>query len=158
MLKRLFSEPLVVFAILGAGLFALFAVTAAPFGDAVDDRLITVNSGDIDLIDENCRALWRRYPTESERAALVEAFIREEVMVREALALGLDRGDAVIRQRLNQKMVFLLSAAANAMTPTDDELTAHVTAVANRFRRRARSHSSMFILAKRSRMTRLTRS
>jgi len=94
-----FPNRSLFFVIFGAGLFALFAMTAAPSGDAVDDSPIVVNSDDIYLIDRNFRAVWRRDPTENEHAALIEIFIREEVMVREAL--GLDRGDAVIRQRLD---------------------------------------------------------
>ena len=57
-------------------------------------------------------AVWRRPPTAAERAGLVDDYVREEVYYREALALGLDRDDTVIRRRLRQKMEFLGDAGA----------------------------------------------
>jgi hypothetical protein len=79
--------------------------------------------------------MWRRDPTPEERARLIDAYVREEIMVREAEALGLDRGDRVIRQRLQQKMEFLLSAAANATPPTEDDLTVYLQEHAERYTR-----------------------
>ena len=40
-----------------------------------------------------------RAPTDSELDALTEQFVREEVLYREAIRLGLDRDDAVLRKR-----------------------------------------------------------
>ena len=53
---------------------------------------------------------WRRRPTAGELDRLVEDFIREEVLYREALAIGLDRADLVVRRRLVQKMEVLALA------------------------------------------------
>jgi hypothetical protein len=83
-------------------------------------------------------AAWRRAPTEDERAALIEDFLREEIYYREALALGLDRDDTVIRRRLRQKMEFLGDGAAAAVAPDEAELRAHHAAHAERFAAPAR--------------------
>jgi hypothetical protein len=56
---------------------------------------------------------------------LLEDFLREEIFVREALALGMDRNDPVIRKRLRQKMEFLADAAAATASPSDDALLDH---------------------------------
>jgi parvulin-like peptidyl-prolyl isomerase len=64
--------------------------------------------------------------------------VREEVYYREALALGLDRDDTVIRRRLRQKMEFLTEGAASAAPPEEAELRAHYNRYRERFARPAR--------------------
>ena len=53
--------------------------------------------------------------------------------MREAIALGLDRGDAVIRRQLRLKMEFLAQDAASLGEPTDEELRALLAREADRF-------------------------
>jgi len=65
---------------------------------------------------------------------LIEAYIREEVMVREALSLGLDRDDAIIRRRLQQKVEFVSEEGAALTRATDDELRAYMAAHPEAFR------------------------
>ena len=55
---------------------------------------------------------WRRPPTGEELDQLVEDFVREEVLYREALVLGLDLADLVVRRRLVQKMEVLAFAGS----------------------------------------------
>jgi hypothetical protein len=77
---------------------------------------------------------WQRPPTRSELEALTDDRIRSEVLVREALALGLDRDDTIIRRRLRQKMEFLSEEQAAQGTPTDRDLLAHLEAHPDQFR------------------------
>jgi len=65
---------------------------------------------------------WRRPPTPEEFSALVENRIREDILYREALALGLDREDTIVKRRMAQKMQFLAEDMAAARAPTDEEL------------------------------------
>ncbi len=58
-------------------------------------------------------------PDAEELRGLVTAHIREEVLCREALALGLDRDDTIVRRRLAQKMEFLTDDLAGAAEPED---------------------------------------
>lgn len=77
--------------------------------------------------------VWRRPPSETELAQLMQDWTVEETLVREAQALGLDRDDAMIRNRLHQKMAFLLEAPASGMTPDDAALESFYQADPARF-------------------------
>jgi hypothetical protein len=74
-----------------------------------------------------------RPPSAAEEQALVDAYVDDEILYREALALGLDRGDVVIRRRLVQSMGFLLEEESALGEPSDDELRAHLAANVERF-------------------------
>ncbi len=67
---------------------------------------------------------WRRLPTEDERKGLVEERLQQELLYREALALGLDKDDVVIRRRLAQKIEFIVDDMTGGRSPTDEELGA----------------------------------
>jgi hypothetical protein len=65
---------------------------------------------------------------------LIRDYIREEVYYREAVALGLDRDDTVIRRRLRQKLEFLSEDIAALAEPTQAELEAFLQSQPERFR------------------------
>lgn len=132
MIGRLLREPLVHFLALGGLLFIGFSVLNEDLPETPKEIRVTAQV--IEGLTQSFEAAWRRPPSATERAALIEAHIRQEVLVREAQALGLDRNDAVIRQRLQQKMDFLLSSSANALTPTDADLSGFLQEHADRFR------------------------
>lgn len=97
-------EPLVHFLGLGALLFILNGV----FGNSVTvDPTITVSEPEIARLAQLFAAQWERPPTREELDGLVEQQIREEVLYREAVAMGLDQNDAIVRRRLVQKLEFL---------------------------------------------------
>ena len=133
MLKLLLREPLVQFLLLGAVLFVLDA-WLRPAAAPVASTEIVVSETRIDNLAQNFRRTWQRPPTRQELDGLIEAFVKEEVMVREALALGLDRDDAIIRRRLQQKMEFVSEEAAASVQPTDEELAKYLAANADAFR------------------------
>ncbi|WP_165971694.1 peptidyl-prolyl cis-trans isomerase [Meridianimarinicoccus aquatilis] len=131
-MNAVLREPLVHFFMLGAAVFALFAL----FDDTpppVAAEVITVTEDDARRLAGAFEATWRRSPNPTELNHLIDSFVREEVYVREALALGLDRGDAVIRSRLQMKMEFLTESGAGAITPDDATLEAHLAAFPERF-------------------------
>ena len=74
-------------------------------------------------------------PTEEELKGLVDDFILEEIYYRQAVAMGIDRDDTVIRRRLRQKFEFLTDDIAGAATPSDEELSTYLAANADAFRR-----------------------
>ena len=76
---------------------------------------------------------WQRPPTPDEVERVIEEHIREEIYYREALALGLERDDTIIRRRLRQKMEFLAEDFQQAGDPGDAELEAYLEANADRF-------------------------
>ena len=110
MLFRLLREPLLHFLLLGAVIFAVFG---RPDADpASSDREITVTAADVDRLNQAFTRTWNRPPDEEERRAQIRDYIREEVMYRAALDLGLDKDDAIVRRRLRQKVEFLFEDTA----------------------------------------------
>ena len=114
-------EPLVHFLVLGALLFGLFALVNNEASSKSPNR-IEITSADVDRLQERWTKQWNRPPTETELKSLIEAYLREEILYREALALGLDQNDTIIRRRLAQKMEFLFEDLADQVEPTDEEL------------------------------------
>jgi thioredoxin-like negative regulator of GroEL len=87
-----------------------------------------VSSGKIEQMAAIFARTWQRPPSPRELKGLIDDFVTEEMYVREALALGLDIDDTVIRRRLRQKMEFMTSADIDALTPTDADLQAYLDA------------------------------
>ncbi len=130
-MRRLFSEPFVHFVVAGIVLFAFISWwrEAEP-----EPRRIVVDQERVDRLSQSFGRSWMRPPTPEELDRLVEDYIREEVLYREALALGLDRDDLVVRRRLRQKMEFLSDDFLAGGAPTDSELAAFLTAHPDKFR------------------------
>ena len=66
-----------------------------------------VSAAKVENLAELFERTWRRPPTQPELDGLIEDHVKEEILYREALALGLERDDIVIRRRLRQKMEFV---------------------------------------------------
>jgi PPIC-type PPIASE domain len=132
-LRAIAREPLLHFLLLGAALFLLDG-WFKPATISVAQTQIVVSEARVRNLTLNFVRTWQRPPTREEFNGLVEAHIREEVMVREALALGLDRDDAIIRRRLQQKLAFVSGGEATLATPTDEQLEAYLKANADAFR------------------------
>jgi len=150
MLKSVVREPLVHFLLLGLALFLLDAwlrPATAPAGQGE----IVVSEARIRSLAQNFGRTWQRPPTREELDGLVASTIREEVFYREALALGLDRDDAIVRRRLQQKMEFVSEEAAALAQPTDDDLVAYLAANADAFRIEPRATFSQIHLDPRKR-------
>lgn len=119
-LPRWVREPMVHFLAAGAALFALFAWQGEPADPA--SRTIDVSREDRARLALQYERTMQRPPTDAELAVLTEQFVREEVLYREALRLGLDRDDAVVRKRMANKMDFLAQSMAETAEPSDAEL------------------------------------
>jgi hypothetical protein len=122
-LAALLRDPLVHFFVLGAAIFGLFAMvddTPPP----VAANLLVIEEDDARRLAAEFEATWRRPPTVAELDYMIGQTVREEVYVREALALGLDADDAVIRRRLQTKMEFLTESGAEALAPDEAALAA----------------------------------
>ncbi|HWJ20469.1 MAG TPA: peptidylprolyl isomerase, partial [Geobacterales bacterium] len=121
-MKRFAREPLIHFLLLGAILFGAYAYVERKQGGAEQSNEIKLTIGDISQLVLVFRSQWRRDPTPQELRQLVEDKVREEVLYREALALGLDRDDTIVKRRMAQKMQFLAEDVAAAREPTVEEL------------------------------------
>jgi hypothetical protein len=129
---KLVREPLVHFLLLGAGLFVVAGLMSK--GSDAEPGKIVVTTGQIEHLAAGYERAHQRPPSPDELDALIRDWIRQEAYYREALALGLDRDDAIIRQRLRQKMEFISNDVAAAAEPTDDDLQRYLDAHADAFR------------------------
>jgi peptidyl-prolyl cis-trans isomerase C len=127
---RLLREPLLHFFVLGAAVLALHRFTAPP---AESPRRIDVSEGIVRGLRQDHLRRTGTWPTPDEEAALVRRWVDDEVMVREARARGLDRGDVIVRRRLIQKMEFLTEDLDPVPAPTDAELEAWIAAHPERY-------------------------
>ena len=121
-LRPLLREPLVHFLVAGLALF--FVLGRGEESADSESRTITVSEQQIARLAANWEQTWQRPPTEQELEGLIDDFVREEIYYREALRLGLDEGDTVIRRRLRSKMEFLARSEVEAAAPDDATLQA----------------------------------
>lgn len=135
-MRRLFTEPLIAFLAIGLGLFGLFRLVSPP-DSAPDDRTIVVDrEALLTFVQYRSRAFEPEFAatqldsmSDEERRQLIEDYVREEALHREALALGMDANDYVIKQRLIQKVRFINTGFATAAAdPTDADVEAYFEA------------------------------
>ncbi len=128
---RWLKEPLLHFLLIGAGLFLLYGLQA---DDAAEQpNRIVFTEADTDRIISLWERKWQRLPNQQELLGLIESQIREEVLYREALAMGLDEGDSVVRRRMAQKMEFISNDLASLAEPSDDQLQSYLDTHAEKF-------------------------
>ena len=121
---KFFREPLLHFMLIGAAIYLLYGVFAEPVPEA-DDKTIVVSAGEIEWMRSSWQQRWNRPPTPEEFDGLIQQYIRETVLYREALTMGLNQHDMVIRRRLAQKLEFLAKDLVALTPPTDEELLAY---------------------------------
>jgi PPIC-type PPIASE domain len=135
-------EPLVHFLAIGAALFVINGLVNGP-DDGPTGEAIIISEGRINQLAESFVLLSGRAPTAGEIASLVDDFVSEEVGYREAVAMGLDADDTIVRRRMRQKLEFLIEDAAASDPPTPAEMQAWLDADPQRYRlpeRRALRH------------------
>ncbi len=132
-MKRILREPLFHFLLLGAGLFYAYGAMQKPVAGGGAGEIV-VTMGQVENLAATFAKTWQRPPTPQELAGLVRTHVREEIYYREAMAMGLDKDDTVIRRRLSQKMEFLSEDIAAQVKPTDADLSAYLEAHADSFR------------------------
>jgi peptidyl-prolyl cis-trans isomerase C len=122
-MTRFLREPLVHFLAIGAVLLGLYGLAPPGHPTAVaPSKEIRLSQGEIAQLTQLFQSQWRRLPTPQELQRLVENKVEQEVLYREALAMGLDKDDEIVKRRMAQKMQFLAEDVAAAREPTTDEL------------------------------------
>jgi len=129
--RTVLREPLLHFLLGGAGLFLLFNIVADP--QTSGDDQIVVTSGQIEHLVTLFVKTRQRVPTDTELRGLVDNYVLEEVFYREALAIGLDKDDSIVRRRMRQKLEFLLDDFT-LVEPADADLQQFVDNDPERFR------------------------
>ena len=122
LLKRWLREPLLHVLLIGATLFVVYYALNPGAGQLQDSNRIAITADDLAHMRLAWMAQWQRPPTPEEMRNLLDGKIREEVLSREAVALGLDKEDTIIKRRLAQKMEFVMEDVSALRGPADDEL------------------------------------
>nr|WP_254305801.1 SurA N-terminal domain-containing protein [Sphingopyxis sp. BSNA05] len=117
---KIFRDPITHFVLIGLALVAINHFWTVWQGE--QGRTIVVSAAEIDRLEKIWAGTAGRLPTGEDRQQIIDQYVQEEVLVREAGRLGLGEGDTIIRRRLAQKMDFLVGDAAAADDPTDAEL------------------------------------
>jgi len=120
--RKLTREPLVHFLVAGALILA-GSTLLNRWKTTADSRYhIVVSAPQVQQLKDVWVQQWGRLPDDEEMRNLVNDYIREEVLYREALASGFDKDDTIVRRRLVEKMEFLSQEAASSSEPSDAEL------------------------------------
>jgi peptidyl-prolyl cis-trans isomerase C len=131
--RRWLREPLLHFLLAGALIFAIYEVLNPAANRADRANQIALTKDDLRQLAVYWLAQGRPLPTADQMHALIEQRISEEILFREAVALGLDKDDEIIKRRLAQKMDFLAADVAALQTPCNAELRAWYTQNSGRF-------------------------
>lgn len=134
--QAVFRDPLVHFLAAGLLLFGLYQVLEP--GSLGTERVVTVSWSDQENLAGSFERSWGRRPDSDEMQGLVEAHIREEILYREAIELGLDQDDPVVRGRLAQRLMFDIDNVAAFREPDEAALEKFLSENADRYRLPAR--------------------
>jgi hypothetical protein len=129
-LRQILQEPILHFLLIGVALFVVYGKVAAP--DRAGTRIV-VSQAMVDEMTREYQARWIRKPSAQELAGLVDTYVRDEILYREGLALGLDRDDLLIKRRVRQKFEVMAEEDGAQGAPTDAELAAYLSKNSARF-------------------------
>ncbi len=101
----LIREPLTHFLVIGATIFAFYGLIADRPSANAKNR-IEITAGDIEQLRATWVNKWQRPPTAEELRSLIDTQIRQTVLYREALAMGLESDDTIIKSRLRRSSSF----------------------------------------------------
>lgn len=119
---RWLHEPMLHFLLIGALLFGVYAYVKPGSGEKRSPHEIRLTLDDLAQLEILFESKWRRAPTPEEFNALVESRVKEDILYREALSMGLDKNDTIVKRRMAQKMKFLAEDVAATREPTVVEL------------------------------------
>ncbi|TDI90988.1 MAG: peptidyl-prolyl cis-trans isomerase [Gammaproteobacteria bacterium] len=120
-LRNFAKEPLIQFLLIGACIYGAYAWFGTPDEDVTDNTII-VDAARIDSFIGQWQRRWNRPPTRRELDGVINAFVREDILYRAALAMGLDQDDPITRRRMAQKLEFLTNDIALFKEPVPGEL------------------------------------
>lgn len=131
MLKKWLREPLIHFLLIGGLLFVIYGLQ----NDGISDqsKRIVFTQADINRLAVLWEKQRQRPPSQVELEGLIEQQIREQVLYREALAMGLDKNDSIVRRRLAQKVEFISSDLAAQVEPSDADLADYLAKHPDKF-------------------------
>ena len=118
---RLLKEPLIQFLLIGACIYGAYGLLAPPAEEDMDTTVI-VDANRIGAFAAQWQSRWNRPPTRRELDGLIDTYVREEILYRQAVAMGLAEDDPVTRRRMAQRLEFLTNDLARLAEPAEGEL------------------------------------
>jgi hypothetical protein len=129
-MRTLLGEPMLHFLLIGLALFAAYRWMAPADSDG---RRIVITQGVVDDLVTQHVAAKGREPSPAEMSHLIDSYVRDEILYREGVKLGLARDDIVVKRRVRQKIELIDEEDASTQTPTDADLSAYLAANPARF-------------------------
>src|SRR6185369_11544744 len=129
-IRTLLGEPMLHFLLIGIALFGVYRWVSP--GDSGGQRIVITQGVVDDLVTQHVAARGRE-PSTTELNHLIESYVRDEILYREGVKLGLERDDIVVKRRVRQKMEMIAEEDASTRAPTDADLSAYLTANQARF-------------------------
>ncbi len=131
MLKKYLHEPLLHFLLIGTLFFAFYYWNDNDIPPG--NNTIVLTQVEITQLTNRWEKKHLRPPSAKEKQEFIDKAIYTKVMYTEALKMGLDKNDLIIRRRLTQKMEFVSSDMAQLVEPSDEELLAYLQEHATQF-------------------------
>src|SRR6476660_7618639 len=129
-IRKLLGEPMLHFLLIGTALFGAHRWMAP--GDSAGRRIVVTQGVVDDLVTQHVAARGRA-PSTTELNHLIESYVRDEILYREGVRLGLERDDLVVKRRVRQKIEMIAEEDASTRAPTDADLSAYLAAHQARF-------------------------
>jgi hypothetical protein len=129
-IRKLLGEPMLHFLLIGIALFGAYRWVSP--GDSGGRRIVITQGVVDDLVTQHVAARGRE-PSTTELNHLIESYVRDEILYREGVRLGLERDDIVVKRRVRQKIEIIAEEDASTRAPTDADLSAYLTANQARF-------------------------
>jgi hypothetical protein len=129
-IRKLLGEPILHFLLIGIALFGAYRWVSP--GDSGGRRIVITQGVVDDLVTQHVAARGRE-PSTTELNHLIESYVRDEILYREGVRLGLDRDDIVVKRRVRQKIEMIAEEDASTRAPTDADQSAYLTAHQARF-------------------------
>src|SRR6478672_7413605 len=129
-IRKLLGEPMLHFLLIGIALFGAYRWVSP--GDS-GGRRIVITQGVVDDLVTQYGAARGREPSTTELNHLIESYVRDEILYREGVRLGLERDDLVVKRRVRQKIEMIAEEDAATRSPTDAALSAYLAANQARF-------------------------
>ena len=129
-MRTLLAEPMLHFLVIGIALFTGYRWVSP--GDSGGRRIVITRGVIDDLVTQHAAARGRE-PSAAELNHLIESYVRDEILYREGVRLGLERDDIVVKRRVRQKIEMIAEEDATTRAPTDADLAAYLAANQVRF-------------------------
>jgi len=129
-IRKLLGEPMLHFLLIGIALFGAYRWVSP--GDAGGRRIVITQGVVDDLVTQHVAARGRE-PSTNELNHLIESYVRDEILYREGVRLGLERDDIVVKRRVRQKIEMIAEEDASTRAPTEADLSAYLAANPARF-------------------------